>query len=183
MYAPHGFLRKEGTIFMEETPKKKSFMDIMTKVLNVTIAIVLFSMVGMIFLNAILRYAFNTSWPASEELSRFLFVWVTMLGAVVAYKDNGHVGVDLVVTRLKGRTKQAFVFFTRILILLILGVLVHGAVTYFNLVSTTPSPATNLPMGVVAASLVFSSVAMFIMTIAKMIQNVKDFIKGGEEEK
>ncbi|MCL2616554.1 MAG: TRAP transporter small permease subunit, partial [Defluviitaleaceae bacterium] len=79
---------------MEEKPKKLTITDGLTKVLNVTIAIVLFSMVGMIFLNAVLRYAFNTSWPASEELSRYLFVWVTMLGAVIAYKDNGHVGVD-----------------------------------------------------------------------------------------
>jgi len=166
---------------MEEKPKKLTITDGLTKVLNVTIAIVLFSMVGMIFLNAVLRYAFNTSWPASEELSRYLFVWVTMLGAVIAYKDNGHVGVDLVVSKLKGRTKEAFVLATRVLVLAMLGLLVHGALNYYSLVATTPSVATNLPMGVVAASLVVCSVSMFFMTITKMVQNVKNFIKGGED--
>jgi hypothetical protein len=46
-------------------------------------------MVVMVFGNVVLRYAFNSGITVSEELSRWLFVWMTFMGAVVALKDHG----------------------------------------------------------------------------------------------
>ena len=43
------------------------------------------------------------STPASrcrEEVSRWLFVWLTFLGAIVALKEHGHLGTDMLVSRL-----------------------------------------------------------------------------------
>ena len=42
----------------------------------------------------------------SEELSRWLFVWMTFLGAVVALGDRAHLGTDMLVGRLGRRGKQ-----------------------------------------------------------------------------
>jgi TRAP-type C4-dicarboxylate transport system permease small subunit len=60
-------------------------------------------MAAMVFGNVVLRYVFNSGIAVSEELSRWLFVWMTFLGAVVALKENGHLGTDMLVSRL-GRT-------------------------------------------------------------------------------
>ena len=57
-------------------------------------------MVVMVFGNVVLRYGFNSGITISEELSRWLFVWMTFLGAVVALRSHAHLGTDMLVSRL-----------------------------------------------------------------------------------
>lgn len=54
-------------------------------------------MVVMVFGNVVLRYGFNSGIVVSEEASRFLFVWLTFIGAIVAMRENAHLGVDSLV--------------------------------------------------------------------------------------
>src|SRR5205807_1099787 len=57
-------------------------------------------MVVLVFGNVVLRYGFNSGITVSEELSRWLFVWLTFVGAIVALRNHAHLGMDSVVTRL-----------------------------------------------------------------------------------
>ncbi|SFC12807.1 TRAP-type C4-dicarboxylate transport system, small permease component [Polaromonas sp. OV174] len=57
-------------------------------------------MVVLVFGNVVLRYAFNSGIAVSDELSRWLFVWLTFLGAIVALKERAHLGTDMLVVRL-----------------------------------------------------------------------------------
>ena len=59
--------------------------DSLYGVFKVLVSVVLISMVLMIFVNAVLRYAFNSGISATEELSRYAFVWVSALGAVLGH--------------------------------------------------------------------------------------------------
>jgi TRAP-type transport system small permease protein len=63
-------------------------------------------MVVLVFGNVVLRYGFNSGFTLSEELSRWLFVWMTFLGAVVALNERSHLGTDTVVSRLSVRGKK-----------------------------------------------------------------------------
>ena len=75
-------------------------------VLNYLLAIALALMVVLVFGNVVLRYAFNSGISLSEELSRWLFVWMTFLGAITALGDRAHLGTDMLVGRLGRRGKQ-----------------------------------------------------------------------------
>ena len=57
-------------------------------------------MVVMVFGNVLMRYGFNSGITLSEELSRWLFVWMTFLGAVVALNERAHLGTDSLISRL-----------------------------------------------------------------------------------
>jgi len=70
------------------------------RLISYLIAAFLAVMVVLVFGNVVMRYAFNSGFSVSEELSRWLFVWLTFLGAVVALRDNGHLGTDMLVSRL-----------------------------------------------------------------------------------
>ena len=74
--------------------------------LKIAIVTCLALMVILVFGNVVLRYAFNLGITMSEELSRFLFVWLTFLGAIIAFREHGHLGVDMVVSRLSGRRQE-----------------------------------------------------------------------------
>jgi TRAP-type C4-dicarboxylate transport system permease small subunit len=65
------------------------------------------AMVVMVFGNVVLRYGFNSGITVSEELSRWLFVWMTFLGAIVAVRKHTHLGTDALIARLPPAGKKA----------------------------------------------------------------------------
>ena len=48
----------------------------------------------LVFLNVVLRYGFNSNLMLTEELARYIFVWLTFLGSILAYARNGHIRVN-----------------------------------------------------------------------------------------
>ena len=70
------------------------------KLLEFVLVALLAAMVVMVFGNVVLRYAFNSGITVSEELSRWAFVWMGFLGAIIAVKEGGHLGTDMLVGRL-----------------------------------------------------------------------------------
>src|ERR687890_1171484 len=97
-------LKKKGA---EEENGMARLVDAYFWLLKVLIALFLAIMVVLVFGNVVLRYAFNSGITVSEELSRWLFVWVTFLGAIVAMREHGHLGVDSLVKRLPTGGKRA----------------------------------------------------------------------------
>jgi TRAP-type transport system small permease protein len=73
--------------------------------LGAAMVICLALMVALVFGNVVLRYGFNSGFTISEELSRWLFVWMTFMGAVVALHERGHLGTDFLTARLSQRGK------------------------------------------------------------------------------
>jgi TRAP-type transport system small permease protein len=78
----------------------KKVIDQYCKLISYLLALIMVAMVVLVFGNVFMRYALNSGFTISEELSRWLFVWMTFLGAVVALRDNGHLGTDMLVGRL-----------------------------------------------------------------------------------
>ena len=84
-------------------------------------------MVVMVFGNVVLRYGFNSGITVSEELSRWLFVWMTFLGAVVAVRNHAHLGTDALVSRLSRRGKKACFVAAHVLMLFMCGLMFRGS--------------------------------------------------------
>ena len=68
-----------------------------TRALDMLSGLCLAIMVVLVFGNVVLRYAFNSGIAVSEEVSRWLFVWLCFMGAVAALKEGGHLGTDMLV--------------------------------------------------------------------------------------
>ena len=68
------------------------------RALEYTIAALLAVMVVLVFGNVVLRYGLNSGITVSEEVSRWAFVWLTFLGALVALKEHAHLGSDMPVS-------------------------------------------------------------------------------------
>ena len=87
------------------------FLDKLSTGINRTVEYLLFGMgLGMTLLVAaqvLLRYVFNHSIFWSEELSRFLLVWLTFLGASVVYYRGAHACVDFLYTRFGPQSRRA----------------------------------------------------------------------------
>ena len=118
------------------------FLNQLGAIIDLMLAFALALMVVLVFGNVVLRYGFNSGITTSEELSRWLFVWLTFLGAIVAMKDGAHLGTDTLVSRLPLRGKQVFFVLSHGLMLYACWLLWQGA---WNLVQINLS-ATSAVM-------------------------------------
>ncbi|WP_310626763.1 TRAP transporter small permease [Limnohabitans sp.] len=102
-------------------------LDRCCRVLEAAIAFCLALMVVLVFGNVFLRYAMNSGITLSEELSRWAFVWMTFLGAIVALKEHGHLGTDMLVSRLGPLGKKVCLGASYTLMLFVCWLLFKGA--------------------------------------------------------
>ena len=105
----------------------KKLIDGYCQFLSYFIAAALALMVVLVFGNVFLLYAFNSGFSVSEELSRWLFVWVTFMGAVVALRTNSHLGTDMLVGRLGPKGKKFCMGISLVLMLFCLWLLFKGS--------------------------------------------------------
>src|SRR5690606_26987322 len=102
-------------------------IDLICRLFSFLMVVCLLAMVLMVFGNVVLRYGFNSGITVSEELSRWLFVWMTFFGALVAIRKRAHLGTDMVVTRLPPAGKKACFLVTHVLMLGICWLMFRGA--------------------------------------------------------
>src|SRR5512133_1990101 len=124
---------------------QKTF-DLFFRLLELLVVSCMVAMVAMVFGNVILRYAFNSGITVSEELSRYCFIWLTYIGAMVAMREKGHVGVDTMVKHLPVLGKKVCLFVSESLMLLCNVLFIMGTYEMHNLQVTNVSPVVGISM-------------------------------------
>ncbi len=116
------------------------FIDHLCKLIKIIMVIFLAIMVVLVFGNVVLRYGFNSGLAVSDELSRWLFVWITFLGAVVAMKEGTHLGTDTLISRLPVRGQKICFVIANLLMLFCCGLLAKGTWQIVGMNFATKSP-------------------------------------------
>ncbi len=135
----------------------KPLIDGYCRLLEYLIFALLALMVVMVFGNVVLRYAFNSGITVSEEMSRWAFVWMTFLGAILAVRENGHLGTDMLVGRLGPTGKKVCLAIAEMLMLYCCWLMFSGSLTQTRINLEVNAPVSGWPMGALyAAGLVFA---------------------------
>ena len=114
--------------------------------LEALIALLLVGMVILVFGNVVLRYVFNSGITISEELSRWLFVWMTFLGAIVAVQDHGHLGTDMLVGRLGRTGKRICLVIAQAAMLYVTWLLLRGSLAQTQINWDVEAPVSGASM-------------------------------------
>lgn len=134
----------------------RNLIDLYCRVIGYVIALSLLVMVALVFGNVVLRYGFNSGLTLSEELSRWLFVWVIFLGAVVALRDKTHLGTDMLVGKLGAQGKRICMGLSLLAMLYVMWLLLQGSYAQFQVNVDSQSPVMEVSMGwFYAAGIVF----------------------------
>lgn len=142
----------------------RKIIDIYCGFFEFLIALMLALMVVLVFGNVVLRYGFNSGIAVSEEVSRWLFIWITFLGAVVALRERAHLGVDMLVSRLPVAGKKLCLAASYLCMLYILWLLYAGSLAQMRINWDTEAPVTGASMAIVyAAGAVFAVCAALIL--------------------
>lgn len=145
----------------------QTLIDRFCRLLAGVMVLFLALMVLMVFGNVVLRYGFNSGITMSEELSRWLFVWMTFLGALVALRGRAHLGTDSLVSRLPVAGKKACLGLAHLLMLYLCWLMFRGAWQQTVINAGTTSAVMEVSMAWFYASGVFFSAFAFLFILAE----------------
>lgn len=155
--------------------------NLLYNLVTIVTALCLTGMAILVFINVILRYVFNSGITWSSEMSQFLFVWLVFLGAILAYKDNSHLGVDVFVKMLPKKVRLVVYLISEAIVLGIIWFIFKGSLEMFKVTIHTLAPATKLPMGYVYGIGLPLSISIGIMLLYKIVRTLIDVSKGRDE--
>ena len=79
------------------------------------VAVFLFVMAAIAFVNVLSRYLFHFSFAATEEITINLFVWVTVIGSGIAFERGGQLGMVTLYNVFPHRWKRPVILFGALL--------------------------------------------------------------------
>jgi TRAP-type transport system small permease protein len=126
-----------------------------------------------VFVNVVLRYGFGSGIPASEELSRLLFVWMVFLGAAAAYPRGEHMAFTSLVGLLQGKP-MAMTLAAVVIRLLVLGacaLLARGAWQQVVVGMGSKSVVLGYPTALLPLPALLCSIAIGLMASWELISN------------
>jgi TRAP-type C4-dicarboxylate transport system permease small subunit len=141
----------------QEKPMFQKLIDQFCRLLSMVMVVALLLMVVMVFGNVVLRYGFNSGITMSEELSRWLFVWMTFLGALIALRQHAHLGTDTLVARLPVVGKKICLGLSHVLMMYLCWLMLVGSWKQTQINAGTTSAVMEASMGYFYASGVFFS--------------------------
>lgn len=152
----------------------KSFNNILLKIEQYFIGILLLTIAFILFANVVLRF-FGSSLVWAEELSRYAIVWLTFVGSSVCIYKGAHIGVDALMNILSDRGKKILTIVT-----IIMSLVFTLLFTYYSFIITEKIYQTNqvsstvkIPMVYVYAAMPVGGILMTIRYIQELIINIK----------
>ncbi|OOF44712.1 C4-dicarboxylate ABC transporter permease [Rodentibacter trehalosifermentans] len=156
----------------------KALAQFVGKALEALVVFILSVMSILVFLNVVLRYGFNSSISVTEEVSRYMFIWLTFLAAVLAFNENRHVNVTILTDKLSPNRRNILGVVTDSIMLYCCYLIVDGSWIQFQLNWTNLAPISGLPQGITYLASVVAGTLIGLLLIARLISRIILLTKG-----
>ena len=147
-------------------------IDLFFRFLEFLLILLLSAMALMVFVNVIMRYGFNSGINVSEELSRYFFVWLTFIGAVVAFREHSHLGIETLVMFLSRRGRIICMSLSNLVIIICSAIFFWGTWKQFPINASMAAPVTGMSMIWVYGVGLFTGAGMAIIAIERLFRLV-----------
>ncbi|WP_040977365.1 TRAP transporter small permease [Necropsobacter massiliensis] len=159
----------------------KSVAMFIGKTLEILVVVILAVMSTLVFLNVVLRYGFNSSINVTEEVSRYMFVWLVFLAAILAFNDNQHVNVTILTDKLSPLKQKVLRLFTDTAMLFCCYLIIDGSWIQFQLNLNNLAPISGLPQGLTYLASVIAGLGIGILILIRIVTSIGEFIKGAKQ--
>lgn len=122
-------------------------INLFYRFLELLLILLLSGMAVMVFVNVVLRYGFNSGLTVSDEMARYFFVWLTFIGAVVGFREHGHLGVESLVAMFGRRGRVICMILSNLLIFGVSLLFFWGTWKQLPINASMSAPVTGLSMG------------------------------------
>lgn len=137
------------------------------------VALLMAVMVGTVILQVYCRFVLGNPLSWSEELARYAFVWITFLGAAVAYRHGGHIIVETIVVLLPRRAQLVLAWLVDALMVVALVVLLVQGLGIVEVNSNVEATMLEIPMSWVYGAVPVSAAIMLAYQVERTVRRIK----------
>ena len=142
--------------------------------LEITLCVLLIAIVIITFIQVLFRYVFQLSLAWTEELARFVFLWLASLSIAYAFKLKSHFALTFLIDRMNMEYKRILYFIVNGVMLTFLIIFVWTATEYNLSVISQIGPSTGLSMFVPYSSLIIGGLLMIYYILQDVLKNIKN---------
>ena len=150
----------------------QKIIDLFYRFLEILLILLLAGMAIMVFGNVVLRYGFNSGLNVSDEMSRYFFVWLTFIGAVVAFREHSHLGVESLVALLGRKGRILCMILSNLVIIGCSAIFFWGTWVQLPINSSMVAPVTGLSMAWVYGVGFFTGAGCVLIALERIIRLV-----------
>ena len=144
--------------------------DVVEKSIKVIMAALIAGMVVLIAAQVGFRYVLNEPLAWTEEVARHLMIWAGLLGAAVAYRHKGHLGMDILVMHLSKPWRRGVEMIVQALSIGFFGILVIHGIPLVERTMRQFSSAIRIPMGYIYASIPVGSALILLFAMEGIVR-------------
>ncbi len=139
------------------------------RTIRVCLCVLLTCMAVIVFANVVSRYYLQAALAWSEEVTRFMLIWMVFMGAVLAYVNDEHLGLDIVVKSLPQRLQCAVAVVVDALIMFAVLLLIRGGSMLMVGSWEWEAPATEIPYGYIYTIVPICGALLFLQAFGKLV--------------
>ncbi len=151
------------------------------RLLRWLMVIIIASMALLVFLNVVLRYGFNSSLLITEEIGRYLFVWLTFLGSIAAFVRNRHVRVDTFFLRMPAAMRRIVLIFSDLAMLVCCGLILTGGWQLTKANMANYLPVSDVPVAALYFASIPFSVVVGAILLLRLWRTLFQYDKGARQ--
>ncbi|KAF5051890.1 Tripartite ATP-independent periplasmic transporter, DctQ component [anaerobic digester metagenome] len=145
-------------------------INLLFRTIEILIAIFLAIMIILTFTNVVLRFVFHKGFAYSEEVARISFIYLVYLGSIVAMKENNHLMVDSLITKVPMAAKRVIYFLIQAITIWIMALLTQGAWQVSLLNKNNSWVVTHYPVFFIQFAGVVLGIAFIIICTVNLIK-------------
>ena len=153
-----------------------TFRNRLDKVVALSLVILMGVMVLNVTWQVLSRYVFQAPSSFTDELSRYMLIWLGMLGSAYVAGQNNHLAIDILPQRLTGKPKMRLMIFIHVIIIaFVLPVMVLGGgnLVYITYVLEQRSATLQVPLAYIYAIIPISG----LLVVYYQVSSIKDIIR------
>jgi len=151
----------------------KKFINFLNKLEEVVLVSMFCVMVLIIFIQVIMRYAFNSSLSWSEELGKFLFVWISWVGISIGARKNEHIKITMLTDKLSPKMSHIINIISEVVVMCICAVTVFYGISLIISQASTNFAGIKISMSWGYLSVVFGCIIMMLRNLESIISSIR----------
>ncbi|CAM2987325.1 TRAP transporter small permease [Vibrio rarus] len=160
-----------------------------TKLIEKLLVLIMWTMVVTVVWQVFTRFVINSPSTFTDELSRYLLIWIGILGGAYVFALKRHLAIELLASKVSEKGEEYLSVFVNLLVITFSAIVFvyggcHVVATTLNFHQISPSLSLfghYLPIGYVYMVAPISGVFIVVCAIADIMQTAQKLLKGTEE--
>lgn len=152
----------------------RTVFDIMDRCINWFLALLMAGMVVIISAQVWCRFILNDPLSWSEEAGRYLFVWISFMGAAAGVRYQVHLGIDLMDKLLSPRAYRYVVVLVNLIIQIFLIMIIYWGFKILGIIQFQESPSMNISMKYPYLAVPVGGIFMLINSLRIMVAAIQN---------